>query len=80
MTYSRISKGGQVSVPAEVRRRWKTSRVQLEDLGDSLVIRPLPDDPIAALRGAFAGGEAPRSDDLRRRARAEESAAETRRT
>jgi bifunctional DNA-binding transcriptional regulator/antitoxin component of YhaV-PrlF toxin-antitoxin module len=79
MTYSKISKGGQVSVPAEVRRRWKTSRVQLVDLGDSLVIRPLPDDPIAALRGAFADTDGPSSEELRRAARAEQSAAEARR-
>jgi hypothetical protein len=79
MKYSRISKGGQVSVPADVRRRWNTSRVLLEDLGDRLVIRPTADDPVGALRGAFAAPDKPTSDELRRRARAEESAAESRR-
>jgi bifunctional DNA-binding transcriptional regulator/antitoxin component of YhaV-PrlF toxin-antitoxin module len=79
MRYVKISKGGQVSVPADIRHRWKTSRVALEDLGDRVVIRPLADDPLAALRGAFAGAGKPGSDELRRRARAEESAAEARR-
>ena len=73
----RISRGGQVSVPAEVRRRWNTSRVTLEDRGDELVIRPAPEDPISALRGAFAG-PGPTSEELRARARAEERAIEER--
>ena len=50
----RISKGGQVSVPATVRKRWGTSTVLAEDLGDHLVLRPAPDDPIAAAAGALA--------------------------
>ena len=40
-----ISKGGQVSIPAVIRRRWATSRVVLEDLGDRIVIEPARDDP-----------------------------------
>lgn len=79
MRYARISKGGQVSVPAEVRHRWKSSRVTLEDLGDRLVIRPVAADPVAALRGAFADASKPTSDELRRRARAEEAAADAQR-
>ncbi|MGI8597557.1 MAG: AbrB/MazE/SpoVT family DNA-binding domain-containing protein [Thermoleophilaceae bacterium] len=50
----RISKGGQVSVPAEVRKRWGTSTVIAEDEGERLVLRPAPDDPIDALMGIFA--------------------------
>jgi len=79
MRYARISKGGQVSVPAEIRHRWKSSRVTLEDLGDRLVIRPAAADPIAAFRGAFADASGPSSDELRRRAREDEAAAEARR-
>jgi bifunctional DNA-binding transcriptional regulator/antitoxin component of YhaV-PrlF toxin-antitoxin module len=79
MRPARISKGGQVSVPAEIRHRWNTSRVVLEDLGDRLVIRPTADDPIAALRGAFADPGKPSSDELRRRARSDETASEARR-
>ena len=51
----RITVAGQLSLPADVRRRWATSTVVLEDEGDHLVVRPVPDDPIAAARGAFAG-------------------------
>ena len=38
----KISKGGQVSIP-------------LEDRGGEIVLKPVPDDPIAAAAGAFAG-------------------------
>lgn len=50
-----ITQGGQVSIPADVRRRWGTTRVIVEDRGDSLVLRPLPDDPIDAAMGSLAG-------------------------
>jgi AbrB family looped-hinge helix DNA binding protein len=79
MKHYKISKGGQVSVPAEIRHRWNTSRVVLEDLGDQLVIRPAPADPVSALRGAFATTAKPDTGALRSHARTEESAAETRR-
>jgi bifunctional DNA-binding transcriptional regulator/antitoxin component of YhaV-PrlF toxin-antitoxin module len=72
MKLFRISRGGQISVPADVRHRWRTSRVTLEDRGDHIVVRPAPDDPISALRGAFADRAMPASDELRKRAREEE--------
>jgi bifunctional DNA-binding transcriptional regulator/antitoxin component of YhaV-PrlF toxin-antitoxin module len=77
----KISKGGQISVPAAVRHRWGTSTVTVEDQGDQLVIAPAPDDPIAAAEGALAG-ELPKFDAalLRRTAREDERAAERRRT
>jgi hypothetical protein len=75
-----ISRGGQVSVPAAVRKRWGTRTVLAEDLGDQLVLRPAPDDPIAAVHGIFAaelsGG--PTIDKLRAGARAEEAELERR--
>jgi len=51
--------------------------VRVEDHGDHVVIRPLPDDPIAAARGALKG----RIDTakLRAEAREDEAAAEARR-
>ncbi len=70
-----ISSGGQISVPAAVRKRWGTRTVLAEDHGDRLVLRPAPDDPIAAVRGIFAaemsGG--PTVDELRSSARAEDA-------
>ncbi len=50
----RITGAGQVSIPAEVRHRWGTSTVTIEDEGNRIVLRPVPDDPITALRGALA--------------------------
>ncbi|MGI8478998.1 MAG: AbrB/MazE/SpoVT family DNA-binding domain-containing protein [Gaiellaceae bacterium] len=50
----RITGAGQVSIPAEVRHRWGTSTVAIEDEGDRIVLRPVPDDPVTALRGALA--------------------------
>jgi bifunctional DNA-binding transcriptional regulator/antitoxin component of YhaV-PrlF toxin-antitoxin module len=49
-----ISSGGQVSVPAAVRKRWRTRTVLAEDHGDHVVLRPVPDDPVAAAVGVFA--------------------------
>jgi AbrB family looped-hinge helix DNA binding protein len=51
----KISKGGQVSIPAPIRKRWETTTVTLEDRGEEIVLKPVPDDPIAAAAGAFAG-------------------------
>ncbi len=74
-----ISRGGQVSVPAAVRKRWRTNTIVAEDHGDHLVIRPAPDDPIAAARGAFADEMRELSgDEGRRRGRVEEQEAEDR--
>jgi bifunctional DNA-binding transcriptional regulator/antitoxin component of YhaV-PrlF toxin-antitoxin module len=75
-----ISRGGQISVPAVVRKRWGTRTVIAEDRGDHVVLRPAPDDPVDAARGAFAreiGGLG--SDEAKRLDRAEEAEAEERR-
>lgn len=50
----KISKGGQVSIPAPIRKRWGTTTVTLEDRGEEIVLRPAPDDPIEAAAGALA--------------------------
>jgi bifunctional DNA-binding transcriptional regulator/antitoxin component of YhaV-PrlF toxin-antitoxin module len=76
----KISKGGQISIPAAIRNRWATSTVALEDQGDRIVLEPAPDDPIAAAEGALAEefGELD-SGTLRRGAREDERVAEERR-
>jgi bifunctional DNA-binding transcriptional regulator/antitoxin component of YhaV-PrlF toxin-antitoxin module len=76
-----ITRGGQVSVPAAIRRRWGTSTVTVEDLGDALVMRPAPDDPIAAAAGVFADELAgqPSTDEWRRQERELEAQLEARR-
>jgi len=75
----KISKGGQVSIPAPIRKRWGTTTITLEDLGDKLVLSPAPDDPIEAAAGAFAG-EGPDLDlgQIRREEREAEREAEER--
>jgi AbrB family looped-hinge helix DNA binding protein len=50
-----VSRNGQVSIPAETRARWNTRRVTVVDLGDRVVMRPMPEDPVAALKGKYAG-------------------------
>lgn len=79
-TRMKISRGGQVSIPAPIRRRWGTSTLAFEDLGDRIVFEPAPDDPIAAAHGALAAefGHADTAR-LRRLAREDERVAENRR-
>ena len=79
MRTTKISRGGQISIPSRIRRRWGTSTLAMEDLGDRIVLRPAPDDPIAAARGAFAGELSMSSSQLRRAAREAETSAERRR-
>jgi bifunctional DNA-binding transcriptional regulator/antitoxin component of YhaV-PrlF toxin-antitoxin module len=77
-----ISSGGQISVPASVRKRWGTRAVLAEDHGDQLILRPAPDDPIAAVRGIFAQEmkDGPTIDESRAAGRAEDAELEHRQT
>ncbi len=77
MSVATISRGGQISIPASIRRRWGTSRVIVHDEGDRIVLRPIPDDPIGAAIGSLAG-VGPTSEEIRRRFRAEEAEIEER--
>ena len=72
-----ITSAGQVSLPAEVRHRWGTSAVLIEDEGDRLVVRPVPDDPIEGLRGILKGAVTARisTEEAIRRWREEDNAA-----
>jgi len=76
----KISRGGQISIPAPIRRRWGTSTITFRDEGSRVVLEPAPDDPIAAAEGALAG-ELDGLDlgRLRRVAREDERLAEARR-
>jgi hypothetical protein len=68
-----ISKGGQVSLPAEVRRRWGVARLLFIDHGDWAEVRPLPDNPIAVARGMLRREGATPSEVLRARERRAEA-------
>ena len=72
MKIVKISAGGQISVPASVRKRWATSRVLLRDEGERLVVEPASEDPVSAVRGMAADGEGPPSARARARLREEE--------
>jgi hypothetical protein len=74
-----ISRGGQISVPATVRHRWATRTVVIDDRGDHLIIRPAPDDPIAAAEGSLAAYGPVVIEDLRRMAREDDADAGARR-
>jgi AbrB family looped-hinge helix DNA binding protein len=50
---AKVTTSGQVSLPAPVRKRWRTAQVVIEDEGDRVVVRPLPEDPIAAACGSL---------------------------
>ena len=76
----RVSRGGQISIPARIRHRWGTSTVVLDDQGERIVIEPAPDDPIAAAEGALASEYGGLDvEELRRSARTAEQDAQGRR-
>ncbi len=75
----KVSANGQVSIPAEVRARWHADRVMVVDLGDRVIVRPLPEDPIDPLIGAYRD-QGPPTERARREARTEEAANERRRS
>ena len=67
-----VSQNGQVSIPAATRARWKARRVIVVDLGDRVVVRPAPDQPVGDLEGKYSG-RGPSSDQARRQARQSEA-------
>ena len=77
MKLTKISQGGQVQIPAAVRRRWGTRDIIIDDAGGHIRIRPVPDDPIGAAAGSLAG-PGPTGDEMLRRSREEQAEAESR--
>lgn len=67
----KVSRNGQVSIPADARARWNAERVVVVDLGDRVVLRPMPDDPVGDLVGKYRGGQT--TEEARRRARSDEA-------
>lgn len=51
----RVTSAGQISLPADIRHRWGTSAVLIEDEGDRVVLRPAADNPLEEVRGALRG-------------------------
>ena len=54
--YMKVTSAGQISIPAEVRRRWGATRVKVTADGDRLVIEAAADNPFEDLIGILAGG------------------------
>ena len=73
----RVSANGQVSIPADTRARWRADRVVVIDLGDRIVVRPMPDDPVGALEGKYRR-RGPSTDRARRAEREAQAAGERR--
>lgn len=72
--HMRVTSGGQVSLPADVRRRWNAARVRITDEGHRLIVEPAADNPFEDLIGILAG-PGPTFDELE----AEERVAEVER-
>jgi bifunctional DNA-binding transcriptional regulator/antitoxin component of YhaV-PrlF toxin-antitoxin module len=69
---AKVTRNGQVSLPAELRHRWGVGAVLVIDRGDYAIVRPVPEDTIAALRGAHAG-PGPTSERARKKERESEA-------
>lgn len=68
----KVTSSGQISLPAEIRRRWETDEVLLIDKGDHVLVRPAPQDAVAQLRGSLPAG-AVSADEVRDQERALEA-------
>ncbi|MGH8861989.1 MAG: AbrB/MazE/SpoVT family DNA-binding domain-containing protein [Jatrophihabitantaceae bacterium] len=80
----RVSRNGQVSIPAEARNRWRADegnvadQVVVIDIGDYVIVAPTLVDPIRQLRGKYAR-RGLTSDEMRRQDRREATAHEAKR-
>ena len=55
MARTKVTRGGQISLPAAIRRRWGVAELEIEDLGDRIVLRPAAADPVGLVSsGTYA--------------------------
>lgn len=75
----KISRNGQISLPAETRRRWGVDHVVVVDLGDQVIVAPVedPENPRKGLYGKYAG-PGPTTDELRRMTKEDDEASDRR--
>ncbi len=78
-TIMKVTSNGQISIPAEVRKRWNTDRVIVFDTSNGLVVRPYDPDAIRNLRGKYRNLTTETIDEGRRAAREEEAEREEQR-
>jgi AbrB family looped-hinge helix DNA binding protein len=72
MTISTVSAKGWVVIPKNLRQKYGLetgSKVRIVDYLGAIYIVPIPDDPIEALHGMFAGGPSMTAELLAERAR-----------
>lgn len=72
---AKVTRNGQISLPAHLRGRWRSTSVLVIDKGDYAIVRPIPADPVGVLRGSHAG-PGPHSDELRATERAADATRE----
>jgi bifunctional DNA-binding transcriptional regulator/antitoxin component of YhaV-PrlF toxin-antitoxin module len=77
-TRAKVTRNGQISLPAELRHRWGVGAVLVIDRGHYAIVRPIPEDIIGGLRGAHAG-PGPTSEEARQADREAEADREDRR-
>ncbi len=69
----KISRNGQISIPADVRKRWNTDRVIVMDTKGGLIVRPFDPDLVHNLRGKYKHLVTETSDEMRRAIREEQA-------
>lgn len=72
VTELKVTANGQISIPAAVRRRWKTDRVIAIDTPHGLVIRPYDPNPVRRIAGKYER-RGPSIDEARQAAREEDA-------
>lgn len=77
-THATVSRNGQISIPAHLRHRWGAKSMLVIDRGDYAIVRPIPEDPIATLHGAYSGS-GPVTEQVRDAERDADAAREQRR-
>lgn len=78
LTLMKVTQGGQISIPADVRRRWQTDRVVVIDTPDGLLVRPFDPNAADRLMGKYALAGAMSTDEMRRITREEDAEREAR--
>jgi AbrB family looped-hinge helix DNA binding protein len=74
----KVTRAGQISLPAEIRHRWKVERVLVVDHGDRIEIRPMPGDIWESLKGKYKGLGTTTTDEMRAEDRRQDAEAEER--
>jgi AbrB family looped-hinge helix DNA binding protein len=69
----KISRNGQISIPADVRKRWNTDRVIVMDTSDGLIVRPFDPEAVTKLMGKYQHLVTETSDEMRRAIREEQA-------